>query len=341
MITGNDLTYQSEEEKVIPCEDFSFNKGINYLSYQRKDIFSVLSFSFGSLATGSLAINGVSIQPSGFVGGTVKVIKLDVNHIGTLSLICAYKDGDPQADFHYQKLVNELKALKSPTTTVEEKKDKMALLKTVLSLNDIAYLLLDLNDPLTNDNRALWEQTLSDYPGCCFFLLNDLSKEVVKASPVDKSVSLSSKFCLPYRVGMGLTSLLSIFLCLFGRSEQIKGSSKGTLLIVLGLLFLAGNIVIGVFLSRKTIKEGFKRSALFSFEAWNAGFNVVGLAIALAAGWLFSEKMTTLSKGLFAGSSLAIITLVGISLILSAFLVGHISATRLLNVVKNTSKTLN
>jgi len=43
MITGVALTYQLDEKTTVPCEDFSFQSGVTYISYDaKKDIFSAL-----------------------------------------------------------------------------------------------------------------------------------------------------------------------------------------------------------------------------------------------------------------------------------------------------------
>ncbi len=318
MITAQGITYQIEEGKTTACEDFSFSSGINYLNYQKKDIYDVLSFSFSSLTEGSFAVDGVSIQPSGFVGGSAKVIKLDANHLGSITLVSFYKQDDPQANYHFQKLATELKTLKSKTETAEDKKDKIALLMTVLSLNDVSYLLLNLNDPLTAENRSLWVDAFANYPGCVFILLKAF--ETAPAKKKDwKSILAPS-----YRIPMALVAFLSLFVMFYGRSQQIKGSSVGTLLIVLGWLLIAGNIVLLVLFDKKRIQAKTTRNALTSCEFWSVAFNAFGAPLALGASWLLSEKMTLLSKGLFQGSSLAMAVLMTSLLLLCPLLVGHI-----------------
>jgi len=321
MITAEGITYQIEEGKTAACEDFSFDSGINYLNYQKKDIYDVLSFSFSSFTEGSLAVDGVSFQPSGFVGGSAKVIKLDANHLGSITLVSFYKQDDPQADYHFQKLATELKTLKSKTETAEGKKDKIALLMTVLSLNDVSYLLLNLNDPLTAENRSLWIDSFANYQGCVFILLKAFETSPAKKKEVK---DWKSTLTLSYRIPMAFVSFLSLFVMLYGRSQQIKGSSLGTSLIVLGWLLIAGDIVLLVFFDKKKISINTNRNALSSCELWSVVFNAVGILLALGMGWLLSEKMTLLSKGLFQGSSLAMMVLMSFSLLLCPFIVGHI-----------------
>jgi hypothetical protein len=45
MITGQGLTYQLDEKKTESCEDFSFQGGVVYIPYAKKDVFSALSLS--------------------------------------------------------------------------------------------------------------------------------------------------------------------------------------------------------------------------------------------------------------------------------------------------------
>jgi len=50
MITAQGITYQIEEGKTTACEDFSFNKGINYLNYQKRTIRRSILFDDKSTA---------------------------------------------------------------------------------------------------------------------------------------------------------------------------------------------------------------------------------------------------------------------------------------------------
>ena len=321
MITAQGITYQIEEGKTAACEDFSFNKGVNYLNYQKKDIYDVLSFSFSSLTEGSFAVDGVSIQPSGFVGGSAKVIKLDVNKLGSLTLVCFYSGTPEEQDKAYQKLVGELQALKFKATTTESQKDKLFLLKSVLSLNPISYILLDLSNALNEKNRSAWEETLSQANCPVFILLKPFEKGATAKSGTRDWKSILT---LPYRIPMALVAFLSLFVMFYGRSQQIKGSSLGTLLIVLGWLLVAGDIVLLVFFDQKRIQAKTTRNALISCELWSVAFNAFGALLALGGSWLLSEKMTLLSKGLFQGSSLAMAVLITSLLLLCPLLVGHI-----------------
>ena len=83
----------------------------------------------------------------------------------------------------------------------------------------------------------------------------------------------------------------------------------GTLLIVLGWLLVAGDIVLLVFFDQKRIQAKTTRNALISCELWSVAFNAFGALLALGGSWLLSEKMTLLSKGLLQGSSLAMAVL--------------------------------
>jgi hypothetical protein len=338
MITGESITYQTDKEASKPCEEFSFKGGIHYLSYCQEDIFSVLSLSSVPFLEGTLTIDDVQLTPTGFVGGTAKVIKLDVKDTGTLTLACFYGGSEDEADSSFQKLSSELQALKFSAKTDESKKDKLKMLKTVLSLNNISYLLIDLNDPLNGKNRAVWEEMLSDYEGCSFFLLPDFAKQTVKSS--EEKITVKG-LNLPYRIPLGLTSFLAIFLSAYAQSEKIKLSSKWGLALIGAIVFLIANIVIGVSLTKKTVSKDTKREKLTSFEFISTTANVIGIALALLVAWLLSSKLTLLSDGVFKGLGLAIMVLLGGALVLAQFVIGHVLLTSSISKSKSLSRSSN
>ena len=181
MITGSGLTYQVDEKKTESCEDFSFQGGVVYIPYAKKDVFSALSLSSVPFVSGSLSIDGVTLSPTGFSGGTAKVIKLDVKDTGSLTLVMFYSGKEEESAKAFNKLAAQLKAIKFPAETEEDKKQKLVMLKTVLSMNPISYILIDLNDPLTQKNRALWDMMFLDYKGTAFFLSENPEKASSKA----------------------------------------------------------------------------------------------------------------------------------------------------------------
>jgi len=208
MITGQGLTYPLDEKVAAPCEDFSFRSGVTYISYTKKDVFSVLSLSSVPFASGSLSVDGVTLTPAGFAGGTAKMIKLDVKDTGFLTLVMFYPGKEEESEKAFGKLASQLKAIKYPAETEEGKKEKLVMLKTVLSLNPISYVLIDLNDPLTQKNRALWELMFLDYKGAAFFLSENPEKALSKAK--DAKVPLKKALYLPYRIPLLLTSFLAV-----------------------------------------------------------------------------------------------------------------------------------
>ena len=116
---------------------------------------------------------------------------------------------------------------------------------------------------------------------------------------------------------MALVAFLSLFVMFYGRSQQIKGSSVGTLLIVLGWLLIAGNIVLLVLFDKKRIQAKTTRNALISCELWSVAFNAFGVLLALGMSWF-------LFKSLFQGSSLAMAILMTSFLLIFPPVVGHI-----------------
>jgi hypothetical protein len=321
MITGQALTYQLDEKTTIPCEDFSFQGGVTYIPYVKKDVFSALSLSSVPFVSGSLSIDGVRLTPTGFSGGTAKVIKLDVKDTGSLTLVMFYSGSEEESAKAFSKLASQLKAIKFPAETEEDKKQKLVMLKTVLSLNPISYILIDLNDPLTQANRVLWELMFLDYKGTAFFLSEDPAKASTKAK--DEKVPLKKALYLPYRIPLLLTSFLAIFLSAYAQSEKIKLSSKWVLALGAAIIFLIANIVIGVFLSKKIVTKDTKKEALTSFEFISTITNVIGIALALLVAWLLSSKLTFLADGVFKGMGLALMTLVGAGLIFAQLIIGH------------------
>ena len=45
MITGAGLTYPIDEKTTASCEDFSFEDGVTYIPYAKKEVFSLLSLA--------------------------------------------------------------------------------------------------------------------------------------------------------------------------------------------------------------------------------------------------------------------------------------------------------
>jgi hypothetical protein len=338
MITGQGLTYQLDEKKTESCEDFSFPGGVTYIPYAKKDVFSLLSLASVPFTAGSLSVDDVQLTPTGFSGGTAKVIKLDVAGTGSLFLVSFYKGSEEEANAAFTKLASELKALKFPSKTEESKKDKVKMLMTVLSLNPVSYILIDLNDPLVQENRLLWELAFLDYKGTAFFLSENPEKASRKAK--DEKVPLKKALYLPYRIPLLLTSLFSIALCAYAQSEKIKGSSKWGLALAAAIVFAIANIVIGVFLAKKVINKNTKREVLNFFEIISALSNVIGIAIALLVAWLLSEKTSFLSSGVLKGSGLAMVTLVGVALLFAQFVIGHALLSYRLSKSKAASRSL-
>jgi hypothetical protein len=320
MITGQSITYLSEDQKAISCGDFSFKGGVTYLSYRQNDIFSILSLSDVPFTSGSLSIDDVQLTPTGFTGGQAKAIKLDVSDTGSLFLVSFYKGTEQESDAAYKKLASELKALKFPAKTEESKKDKIHMLMTVLSQNPISYILIDLNDPLVQKNRVLWEMAFLDYKGDAFFLSQDPEKEIKATSSGD---AWSKNLYLPYRIPLALASFLAIFLACYAHSMRIKASSSWPIAFVAALLLLAANIAIGIVLSKKTIRKKTTESSLLAFEIRSTAFNLFGMVIALLGCWLLSSKETALVKNVFSGAGLASVTLIGATLLFIQFVIGH------------------
>jgi uncharacterized protein YneF (UPF0154 family) len=283
--------------------------------------FRLLSLSSVPFVSGSLSVDGVSLTPTGFTGGTAKVIKLDVADTGSLTLVMFYSGNEEEARKAFQKLASSVKGLQVPRRRMRGKKDKLRMLMTVLSLNPISYILIDLNDPLVQENRVLWELAFLDYKGTAFFLSEDPAKASTKAK--DEKVPLKKALYLPYRIPLLLTSFLAIFLSAYAQSEKIKLSSKWGLALGAAIVFLIANIVIGVFLSKKIITKDTKKEALTSFELVSTITNVIGIALALLAAWLLSSKLTFLADGVFKGMGLALMTLVGAGLIFAQLIIGH------------------
>jgi multisubunit Na+/H+ antiporter MnhB subunit len=321
MITGQSITYLSEDQKAISCGDFSFKGGVTYLSYRQNDIFSILSLSDVPFTSGSLSIDDVQLTPTGFTGGQAKAIKLDVSDTGSLFLVSFYKGTEQEADAAFKKLSSELKALRFPAKTEEGKKDKIRMLMTVLSQNPISYILIDLNDPLVQKNRVLWEIAFLDYKGCAFFLSENPEKDV--KAPASEKLWSKSALYLPYRIPLALTSFLAIFLACYAQSLRIKASSKWGLALTAAVVFLIANIVIGIFLAKKTITKDTKRSSLAPFEIRSTIFNVIGLAIALLGSWLLSSKEIFFAKNVLTGAGLASATLIGAALLFAQAMIGH------------------
>jgi hypothetical protein len=323
MITGQGLTYRIEYQKTTSCEDFSFKGGAIYIPYSKKNIFSLLSLEDSSFTVGSLSIDDVQLTPTGFIGGTAKAIKLDVRDTGSLFLVSFYKGTEEEANAAFQKLASELKALKFPVKTEEDKKDKIRMLMTVLSQNPISYILIDLNDPLVQKNRVLWEIAFLDYKGCAFFLSENPEKDA--KAPVSEKLWSKSSLYLPYRIPLALTSFLAIFLACYTQSLRIKASSKWGLALASAVIFFIANIVIGVLLAKKTITKDTNQSSLSSLEIQSTIFNVIGLAIALLGSWLLSNKEIFLAKNVLAGAGLASVTLIGAILLFAQAVIGHAS----------------
>lgn len=321
MITGQGLTYQVDEKKTESCEDFSFKGGVRYLSYSQKDIFQALALSSIPFASGSLSVDGVTLTAAGFASGTAKVMKLDVKNTGSLTLVMFYPGKEEESTKAFEKLASQLKAIKFPAETEEDKKQKLVMLKTVLSLNPISYILIDLNDPLTQKNRALWDMMFLDYKGTAFFLSENPEKASLKAT--GEKVPLKKALYLPYRIPLLLTSFLAIFLSAYAQSMKIKVSSKWGLALGAAIVFLIANIVIGVFLSKKIITKDTKKEVLTSFELVSTVTNVIGVALGLLCSYFLSEKMSILSKGLFQGFGLTAFVLFGIALLFAQLAIGH------------------
>lgn len=321
MITGENIVYQIDDKTSASCENFSFSHGVNYLNYQKKDIYDILSFSYSSLKEGSLVVDGVSFQPDGFIGGSAEIIKLNVKKLGSIFLVIFKKDS-AEADDQFHKLVSEIKTLKSKIETIEDKKHKIDLLMTVLSLNSVSYLLLDFNNPIAEQNHAIWEGAFSDYPGCVIILLKALVADTAKKKEI--KIGKNTSLIHFYHALITFLAFLSIFLTAWGRSQQIKDSSLGPLLIVFGCFLILGDIILIAFFDKKNILANATRNALISCEVWSAVFNAIGAFLALGISWLLSEKIAFFSKGLFQGSGLAIEVLMVYALLSSPFLIGHI-----------------
>jgi hypothetical protein len=321
MITGQGLTYQLEDQKTASCEDFSFQAGVTYIPYAKKEVFSFLSLANAPFTGGSLSVDDVQLTPTGFVGGTAKAIKLDVSDAGSLFLVSFYKGTEDEANAAFHKLTSELKALRFPAKTEESKKDKIRMLMTVLSQNPISYILIDLNDPLVQKNRVLWELAFLDYKGTAFFLSENPLKDA--KAPVNEKLWSKSALYLPYRIPLALTSFLAIFLACYAQSLRIKASSKWGFALAAAVLFLIANIVIGVFLAKKTMTKETNQNSLTSFEIRSEIFNVAGLAIALLGSWFLSSKEIFLAKDALAGAGLASVTLIGAALLFAQAVIGH------------------
>jgi hypothetical protein len=267
-----------DEKKTESCEDFSFEGGVTYIPYAKKDIFSALSLSSVPFVSGSLSIDGVTLTPTGFSGGTAKVIKLDVKDTGSLTLVMFYSGKEEESAKAFSKLAAQLKAIKFPAETEEDKKQKLVMLKTVLSMNPISYILIDLNDPLTQKNRALWEMMFLDYKGAAFFLSENPEKASLKAT--GEKVPLKKALYLPYRIPLLLTSFLAIFLSAYAQSEKIKLSSKwGLALGAADRLPHRQHRDWGL-LIQEGYHQGYKERRINLFRAHQHGItNVIGIAL--------------------------------------------------------------
>lgn len=326
MIIGQGLTYLLEDQKTTSCNDFSFNSGVIYIPYAKKDIFSLLSLDDTTLTAGSLSVDDVQLTPTGFIGGTAKAIKLDVTNAGSLFLVSFYKGTKEEANSAFRKLVSELKALKFPAKTEKGKKDKIRMLMTVLSQNPISYILIDLNDPLVQKNRVLWELAFLDYKGCAFFLSENPEKDV--KTPVNEKLWSKPSLYLSYRIPLALTSFLAIFLACYAQSLRIEISSKWGLAFMAAIMFLLANVAIGVLLTKRTIAKGTDQNSLASFEIRSTFFNIIGFAIALLGSWFLSNKEVFLAKNVLTGAGLASVTLIGAALLFAQPVIGHVFSLR-------------
>ena len=156
--------------------------------------------------------------------------------MGSLFLVSFYNGAKEEANIAFQKLVHELKALKFHSKTEESKKDRVKILMTVLSLNPISYILIDLNDPLVQKNRVLWELAFLDYKGRVFFLSEDLEKAA--RTPTSEKLWSKSQLFLPYRIPLFFTSFSTVFLACYAQSLEINAFLRRGLVLAAAALFM-------------------------------------------------------------------------------------------------------
>jgi hypothetical protein len=318
MIKGQSLTYLSKKQEIVSCEDFCYLDGVTYLPYRLKAIFTVLSLP--PFVNGYLSVNDVQVTSAGFVRGTARAIKLDVSDIGSLLIVLFNKESQKEANQSFQKLVLELKMLRSEAKTEEDKKNKVQKLITILSRNPVSYILIDLNDPLVQENRVLWETKFRDFKGSVFFLSEDPQRNV---NAVSADAAWSKSLFLPYRIPIMLTSFLAIFFVCYAQSLKTWASSIWGLVFMTAILFLIGNIVINTFLFSKILVKEAKQVALISSELLSASANAIGIAVSLLMAYLLSSKTSFFSTNVFEGFGLAAVTLTCFALFFSQFIAGH------------------
>jgi hypothetical protein len=326
MIVGQGLTYQLNDGVTITCEDFSYGEGIIYLPYSKKDIFSFLSLSGISLVSGSLSVDNIKLIPTGFVGGSAKVIDLDVQDIGSLFFV-SYYDGDGKnADATFKKFVSQLSTLKSSFKNAKSQTEKIQKLMAVLSSNKVSYVLIDLNNPLVQKNKADWEKAFLSYTGTIFCLSKNLLNTY--KNPTKENPSKKTTIPLLFQIPLVVTAFFAIFLASYVQTLRMQSTSTWPIWLIIAIMFWIGNLTIEFFLTRKIIAKTMALSVFTFFEIQGTLLNLIGIALGIFVSWILAYNDILFVRNVFSGVGLASVALFGAGFLFAPSLIGHVEIRR-------------
>lgn len=163
-------------EKIILCDndkplDLIFNNGLNFLDYDNKYIFDLLSLKNQIIKSGSFIVDDFHVFPlmdprkyAFVLNINSKVININAVFILPLSL----KD---KTRTELKKSLITLKDL--PLNDENEKQDKINKILDILKKHNASYVLLDLNDDINQQNAVLIKTVIeSNFKDFNIFILN-------------------------------------------------------------------------------------------------------------------------------------------------------------------------
>ena len=159
--------------------DLVFDNGINFIDYEKREIFSFLADKEKYLSEGSFIINDQTFIPYNEKSNkSLFFLKITSQNI---SLDCCFVIDSTKKKESILNIQNAFLALKAmPLNTKEEQLNKVKKIIETISNQPIGFVLIDLNNNVNKDNKDDINSIIQTFESLiCFVVLKEKVQEVV------------------------------------------------------------------------------------------------------------------------------------------------------------------